>query len=41
MEPPNVLHPESYANLIKKELEPLGVEVEILGEAQMKKLGMG
>lgn len=41
MEPPNNMHPESYAKLIKKDLEPLGVEIEILGEAQMKKLGMG
>ncbi|MEO1039485.1 MAG: leucyl aminopeptidase [Pseudomonadota bacterium] len=41
MEPPNVLHPESYAELIVKEMEPLGVEVEILGEAEMAKLGMG
>ena len=41
MEPPNVLHPESYAKRVKKALEPDGVEVEILGEAEMKKLGMG
>ena len=39
-EPPNVLYPESFAERLK-ELEELGVEVEILGEKQMKKLGMG
>jgi len=39
-EPPNVLHPESYAQRIKA-LESLGLEVEILGEAEMAKLGMG
>lgn len=39
-EPPNVLYPDEYAKRIKKELEPLGVKVEILGEAKMKKLGM-
>jgi len=40
-EPPNSIYPESYAKLIKKELEPLGVEVEILGEKKMTKLGFG
>ncbi len=39
-EPANVIHPESYAAEIKK-LEALGLKVEILGEKQMKKLGMG
>lgn len=38
-EPPNTLHPESYAEMIKKELKPLGVEVEILDEKKMEKLG--
>jgi leucyl aminopeptidase len=36
---PNDLHPESYAEKIK-ELEAFGVEVEILGEAELAKLGM-
>ncbi len=40
-EPPNVIYPESYANSIKAELSKLGIKVEILGEAEMKKLGMG
>lgn len=39
-EPANILYPESFAERLK-ELESLGVEVEILGEKQMKKLGMG
>ena len=36
-EPPNVLHPESYAERIKSELEPLGVKVTVLGEKQLAK----
>ncbi len=39
-EPPNVLYPAAYAQRIK-ELEVLGLKVEILGEAEMEKLGMG
>jgi leucyl aminopeptidase len=39
-EPANVLNPESYAAEIKK-LTKSGLKVEILGEAEMKKLGMG
>ena len=39
-EPPNVLFPAEYARRVK-ELESLGLEVEILGEAEMAKLGMG
>ncbi|MEO1309752.1 MAG: leucyl aminopeptidase [Pseudomonadota bacterium] len=39
-EPANVLYPESFAERCR-ELESLGLEVEVLGEAQMKKLGMG
>ncbi len=39
-EPANILYPEVLAKKAK-ELEKLGVKVEILGEAQMKRLGMG
>jgi leucyl aminopeptidase len=39
-EPPNVLYPSEFAGRAK-ELTKLGVKVEILGEAEMKKLGMG
>lgn len=38
--PPNDLYPESFAGKIK-ELAALGLEVEILGEKEMAKLGMG
>ncbi|MGH7011592.1 MAG: leucyl aminopeptidase, partial [Caulobacteraceae bacterium] len=39
-EPSNLLYPEEFARRAKK-LADLGVEVEILGEKEMKKLGMG
>jgi leucyl aminopeptidase len=39
-EPPNVLYPGEYARRVKA-LESLGLEVEILGEPEMMKLGMG
>lgn len=38
-EPSNILNPESYAEICKT-LKKDGLEVEVLGEAQMKKLGM-
>ncbi|MEI9997171.1 MAG: leucyl aminopeptidase [Rhizomicrobium sp.] len=40
-EPPNVLYPAEFARRVKATLGKLGVKVEILGEAQMAKLGMG
>jgi leucyl aminopeptidase len=39
-EPANILHPEEFARRVKA-LESLGLEVEILGEAEMARLGMG
>jgi leucyl aminopeptidase len=39
-EPANVIFPESLAERAKK-LADLGIQVEVLGEKQMKKLGMG
>lgn len=39
-EPPNILHPESYAQLCKG-LTKHGLKVEVLGEKEMKALGMG
>lgn len=39
-EVPNVLYPESFAAIIKKELAPLGITVKILDVPAMKKLGM-
>ncbi|WP_374275410.1 leucyl aminopeptidase [Brevundimonas sp.] len=38
-EPANVLYPGEFANRVKA-LESLGLEVEILGEAELEKLGM-
>ncbi len=38
-EPPNVLHPEAFADRAAK-LAKLGVEIEILDEKQLKKIGM-
>jgi len=40
-EPANTLYPESYVDRLKEELKPLGVEIEILDEKKMTKLGMG
>ncbi len=39
-EPPNVLYPESFAERLR-DLETLGVEVDVLEPATMEKLGMG
>jgi leucyl aminopeptidase len=39
-EPANIIYPESLAK-VAEGLKELGVEVEVLGEKQMKKLGMG
>jgi len=38
-EPANILHPESFAKEVEK-LSDTGLEIEILGEKEMKKLGM-
>jgi leucyl aminopeptidase len=40
-EPPNVLYPAEFARRAKATLTKLGVKVEILGEAEMKKQGFG
>jgi leucyl aminopeptidase len=39
-EPANVLHPEDFAMRVKR-LEELGLQVEVLGEAEMAELSMG
>ena len=39
-EPPNVIYPETLADACRK-LGPLGLKVEVLGERQMRRLGMG
>ena len=40
-EPGNVLGPEEFAKIVCDRLIPLGVEVDILGEDQLRQLGMG
>ena len=40
-EPANVLYPIAFAQRVKDELEPLGVEVTIIDEARMEKEGWG
>jgi leucyl aminopeptidase len=40
-EPSNILNPETYAEKIKEVFAKLPVSVKILGEKDMKKLGMG
>jgi leucyl aminopeptidase len=40
-EPGNVIFPETFAKRAKDELEAIGVEVEVLDEKDMRKLGMG
>lgn len=37
-EPPNMLYPDSFAKIIKDELKPLGIEIEILDEKKLEKL---
>ncbi len=39
-EPANVLYPEEFARRVKS-LESMGLQVEVLGEADMARLGMG
>ena len=38
-EPANVVHPESFADSARK-LDRLGLEIDVLGEKEMKRLGM-
>ena len=40
-EVPNILYPESYAAQIVEKLEPIGVDVEVFGEREMREFGMG
>ena len=40
-EPANVIYPESVVKMAKEELDKLGVEIEVLKEKDMEKLGMG
>ncbi len=38
-EAPNVLYPDSYANILQKDLKKLGVQVEVFDEKKMDQLG--
>lgn len=40
-EAPNALYPASFADIIRRELSPLGIEVKILHRKDILKLGMG
>ena len=40
-EPGNVIYPQSFVERVRKSLDGTGVEIEVLGEAEMAKLGMG
>jgi leucyl aminopeptidase len=40
-EPPNVIYPESFVARVLADTEGLGLEVTVLGEAEMAELGMG
>jgi leucyl aminopeptidase len=40
-EPPNLLYPETFVSKVLAEIEGLGIEVTVLGEAEMAELGMG
>ena len=40
-EPPNIIYPDSYAEKIIQALEPLGIDIEVLGEREMRNLNMG
>jgi len=40
-EPPNVLYPAEFSRRARAQLTKLGVKVEILGDAEMKKQGFG
>ncbi|HEU4821060.1 MAG TPA: leucyl aminopeptidase [Qipengyuania sp.] len=40
-EPANLLYPESFIARVRERFEGTGVEISVLGEAEMEKLGMG
>ena len=40
-EPANVIYPESFVARIRERFEGTGVEITVLGEAEMEELGMG
>ena len=40
-EPPNIIYPESFVERVRADVEGLGLEITVLGEAEMRELGMG
>ncbi|MFA7440412.1 MAG: leucyl aminopeptidase [Sphingomonadaceae bacterium] len=40
-EPANVIYPESFVARVREKVEPLGIKVRVLDEAEMAQLGMG
>ena len=40
-EPPNLLYPETFVERVKADVDGLGLEISVLGEAEMAALGMG
>ncbi|MDB5706539.1 MAG: aminopeptidase [Sphingomonas bacterium] len=40
-EPPNVIYPETFVAKVLAEVDGLGLEVTVLGETEMRELGMG
>ena len=40
-EPPNVIYPVSFVERVKADLDGLGLQISVLGEAEMTVLGMG
>lgn len=40
-EPANIIYPETFVERCRKEMEPLGIEFEVLEEEAMRGLGMG
>jgi len=40
-DPPNLLYPETFVDRVREEVDGLGLEITVLGEAEMRELGMG
>ena len=40
-EPANIIYPQSFVERVKADVEGLGLEISVLGEAEMRALGMG
>ena len=40
-EPPNIVYPESFVERVRQSVDGLGLEITVLGEEEMRSLGMG